>query len=225
MGLERVAELVHRAAQDTGVFQALKANPRKLQSALQLTGAELEALHSATAFPVGPVQTKASTQKRAAGDAAVLKAGVSAQEVASTGGSLLPPEGSGQFTGATGGFRPSPTPGPPVTPQRPAPSPQAPTPAPGTVPTPTPSVPVPQIGPTQPSPGPTYPMVPPMFPQMTHPQICPPPTGEPGVPAQGQGSCNCSCCAIAGMVSAVSVTATTAITAITAITGLAARRS
>jgi hypothetical protein len=224
MALERVAELVHRAAQDTGVFHALKAAPGKLQSAMHLTGAELEALHSATAFPVGPVRAKASSKARAAGEflsqkAAGVKAEVSAQDVMSTSGVLLPPEGQGQFTGSTDGFRPAPKPGRPVTPQRPAPSPQA--------PSPSPSVPVPQVVPTQPSPAPMYPVAP-MFPEMPpqFPQICPPPTVTPTVvPPQGQASCECSCCAIAGMVSAVSVTATTAITAITAITGLAARRS
>src|SRR5665213_1517724 len=106
MALDRVAELVRRAARDAGVFHALKNDPARLRSALDLTGEDLDALNGATAFPVPSGGTKASKTKDksfikplATGRrAAAADPRFAVSELPGSGGSLLPPEGSGQFT-------------------------------------------------------------------------------------------------------------------------------
>ena len=74
MALERVAELVRRAAHDTGVLHALKNDPAKLRSAFNLTGAHLDALNSATAFPL-PDRAKSAKSAAAAFRSASTKVG------------------------------------------------------------------------------------------------------------------------------------------------------
>jgi hypothetical protein len=216
MALERVAELVRRAAQDTGVLHALKNDPAKLRSAFNLTGAHFDALNSATAFPL---PDRAKSAKSAAAGFRSAAAKVGAEAAADLPGSLLPPEGSGQFTGATSGFGPQPGPAP-SRPPTPAPGPQPPPPPPVTPPVP--ATPPPE-GPAPPPQKPPPPIYPPGPPQT--PPAAPPSTAGQPPPGTTPIGCGCECCAIAGMVSVVAITANTAITAITAITATAARRS
>jgi hypothetical protein len=239
MALERIAELVRRAAQDTGVLHALKNDPARLRSAFDLTGAHLDALNSATAFPL---PDRAKSPKSAG---AALRSGATKVRAVQAGafsvnlpGSLLPPEGSGQFTGATNGFAPQPGPAP-GTPPAPAPGAHPPPPAPAVKPpvpppqppTPPPSVPPPDIPAPPPQKPPTAPSIyhpqpgTPYFPQPQAPPTAPPSTVTQPPGTMPQSGCGCECCAIAGMVSVVAITASTAITAITAITATAARRS
>jgi hypothetical protein len=188
MSLQRVAELVRRAATDSGVFQALKDNPARLQSTLGLTNADVNALKSATAL---------SPTRRA-------RMAVSSGQA--SGGTLLPPQGSGQFayTGTTGTTTVPVPPTPPTSPT--APPPRAP-------PSPPPGV--------SPQPPPAYP--PPYWPP---PPVVPPP-GAPGFPPPVPGPFvqHCCCASIVGLVSAVSTTAITAITSINAIAAMAAHCS
>lgn len=222
MAFNRVAELVQRAVQDTGVLHALKNDPKRLQKAIGLTGAQLDALNSATAFPL-PVRST-TTRSNAAGVPFGMPSGGAVHTEAfilNMPGSLLPPEGSGQFTGATSGFTP-----PPVGPGTPPPSPSP-------VVTPPPPAPIPPTPVATPTNGP--PPRPPMPPPVIYPPPvapCPPPQVVSPMPAAPtalppsiatQSSC-CECCAVAGMVSVVAATAVTAITAITAISSRAARR-
>jgi hypothetical protein len=252
MTSQRVAELVRRAAADTGVLQALRNDPGKLRPVLKLTNAHVDALQSAEAFPppkvlsntkkpVAPRSLAAEGTARARRDAAVVVR-------QATGGSLLPPEGSGEFTGATGGFTPPSTFPPGLRPPPPAPGVRPPSPP--VVPPPgirPPSVkpprpPAPGAPPHQPPARPPMPPFPPTKPPVAPPIFPPPfqfpPTPQwPGPPEQqppspadaGQPSampppamqgCHCHCCAI---VAIVSVTATTAITAITALAGITAQ--
>ncbi len=111
MALDSVAELVRRAAEDTGVVEALRNDPARLRSALNLSGAHLEALRSAAAFLPKP-GIKAAKPPAPLRESIVFAS-------ATSGGTLLPPEGSGEFEipGYTGGI-----PGGPA-PQGPSPSP------------------------------------------------------------------------------------------------------
>ena len=233
MALERVAELVRRAARNTGVFQALRNDPADLRSALGLTSEELSALHSATAFPT-PASKEAAAKLTA--QSAQSRAGISQAPLILTpatralvdvpdGGSLLPPEGSGMFTGATGGFA--------FVPPRADPGANPLPPVPGILPPSPPTSPLPPMAP-QPPTAPYSPQVPPYYPKPPVP-IPPGPTPQPcpQVPyqyppqqpiVQPATRCGCEYYAIAGMVSAVSSTAITAITSITAIAGMNRQR-
>src|SRR5215467_4710615 len=213
MPFKRVAELVRRAARDTGVFDALKNDPARLRSALKLTDAHLEALNSATAFPPPKVLAKVAKVTQPAVRAAKPRSEALAAPGAGLlgdGGSLLPPEGSGQFTGATTGFAPS------------APPPVIAPPAPGVRPPLGPPVSPPSVVPPRLGPVSRPPQSPPIngWPPVTPPWTQPgPPLGPPQVPEtspQLPSVHGCDCCAIAGIVSVVATTATTAITAITA---------
>jgi hypothetical protein len=247
MALRRVAELVNRAAQDTGILEALKHDPVKLRSVLKLTGAQLEALNSASTFPLPPAGKKAiksattttkfaSLVTSAKLDAARVE--VAASGVPGNGGSLLPPEGSGQFTGGTGFSPPAPGTPPPEHPPAPPTAPQAPS-GPGTKPPavprgpgspPQPPVPFPQAPTTPTMPGVRPPASPPQTPSI--PPWAPPTPSFPGYvppaapltptqPSTAPSGCQCACCAMTGLVAEL---ATTAITAITAISAIAAKR-
>jgi hypothetical protein len=233
MSLERVAELVRRAAEDAGVVRDLRVRPERLVAKLGLTDAQLAALRSASSFPL-PLARSAA--KRVAATAAAGSKDAALDQMAETTGSLLPPEGSGQFTGSTGGFRqpvPPSEPGPspqtpaPATPQAPEPRPAPQMPAPGVIPQtpapgqfPQPQGPVPGVWPTP------IPMITPTGPTPTCREPIPrqpePPCPQPGTPqgltptdlAQG---CSCTCVAISGVVASVSLTATTALTALVAL--------
>jgi hypothetical protein len=232
MSLERVAELVRRAAEDAGVVRDLRVRPERLAAKLQLTDAQLAALRSASSFPL-PL-TRSAAKKTVA--AAAGARNVALQQAVETTGSLLPPEGSGQFTGSTGGFRqpippskpgPSPqtpTPGTPQTPE-PGPAPQMPapaiipqTPVPGQIPQPQGPVPgawpypIPMITPTGPTPTCGEPM--PRQPELPCPQPGTPQRLTPTDLTPGRG---CTCVAISGVVASVSLTATTALTALVAL--------
>ena len=232
MSLERVAELVRRAAEDAGVVRDLRVRPERLAAKLQLTDAQLAALRSASSFPL-PL-TRSAAKKTAA--AAAGARNVALQQAVETTGSLLPPEGSGQFTGSTGGFRqpippskpgPSPqtpTPGTPQTPE-PGPAPQMPapaiipqTPVPGQIPQPQGPVPgawpypIPMITPTGPTPTCGEPI--PRQPELPCPQPGTPQRLTPTELTPGRG---CTCVAISGVVASVSLTATTALTALVAL--------
>ena len=232
MSLERVAELVRRAAEDAGVVRDLRVRPERLAAKLQLTDAQLAALRSASSFPL-PL-TRSAAKKTAA--AAAGARNVALQQAVETTGSLLPPEGSGQFTGSTGGFRqpippskpgPSPqtpTPGTPQTPE-PGPAPQMPapaiipqTPVPGQIPQPQGPVPgawpypIPMITPTGPTPTCGEPI--PRQPELPCPQPGTPQRLTPTDLTPGRG---CTCVAISGVVASVSLTATTALTALVAL--------
>jgi hypothetical protein len=232
MSLERVAELVRRAAEDAGVVRDLRVRPERLAAKLQLTDAQLAALRSASSFPL-PL-TRSAAKKTAV--AAAGARNVALQQAVETTGSLLPPEGSGQFTGSTGGFRqpippskpgPSPqtpTPGTPQTPE-PGPAPQMPapaiipqTPVPGQIPQPQGPVPgawpypIPMITPTGPTPTCGEPM--PRQPELPCPQPGTPQRLTPTDLTPGRG---CTCVAISGVVASVSLTATTALTALVAL--------
>src|SRR5271155_5404365 len=104
MSLSRVAELVKRAAADAGVMSTLKDDPARLGSMLGLSRAHLEALHSASALTATKKPTVAVKPRALALDALPVN-----------GGTLLPPEGSGQFPG-TATAPPSPVPSPPQKP-------------------------------------------------------------------------------------------------------------
>jgi hypothetical protein len=83
MPTDRIAELIRHAVADSGVRQALANDPASLRTRMNLTGAELAALRSAAQFtPAAPGSFPADT------------------------GTLLPPRGSGEFTGAPAGPRP-----------------------------------------------------------------------------------------------------------------------
>jgi len=225
MALERVAELVRRASRDAGVLHALRNDPARLRSALGLSSAELDALHGATAFTVPVPFTKAKAVAAAAATQttpAVRNLGLAPAPLAGVlDGSLLPPEGSGQFTGATGGFGFTPRGDPGVKPPPPAPG--VTPPSPGIVPPLPPSP--PRVGPLHPPPvTPLSPLVPPAPRQPAAPQPCPPQVSYYYPPPRLSAhptpvGCACQCCAVVGIVSAVSTTAMTAITAITAIAG------
>src|ERR1700693_6051064 len=123
MALQRVAELVRRAAADTGVLSTLEDDPDRLTAMLGLTRAHLEALHSASAFPVG--KKAAATPKVAALaqlQSLALEAGA---PFPGSGGTLFPPEGSGEapeITAATPPLVPG-TKAPTVPPKAPSPAP------------------------------------------------------------------------------------------------------
>ena len=227
MSLERVAELVRRAAEDAGVVRDLRVRPERLVAKLGLTDAQLAALRSASSFPL-PL-TRSAAKKTVATAAGSRNAAL--EQMVETTGSLLPPEGSGQFTGSTAGFRQ------PVPPSKPGPSPQTPTP--GTPqapePGPAPQTPTPQVIPQTPAPGqfpqpqgpvpgvwPTpIPMITPIGPAPTCREPippCPQPVApQRPTPADLTRGCGCTCVAISGVVASVSLTATTALTALVAL--------
>jgi hypothetical protein len=232
MSLERVAELVRRAAEDAGVVRDLRVRPERLVAKLGLTDAQLAALRSASSFPL-PL-TRSAAKKTVATAAGSRNAAL--EQMVETTGSLLPPEGSGQFTGSTGGFRQ------PIPPSKPGPSPQTPTP--GTPqtpePRPAPQMPAPPVIPQTPAPGQIpqpqgpvpggwctpSPMVTPTRPTPTcrepilrQPNLpCPQPGTPQGLPPTDlTRGCGCTCVAISGVVASVSLTATTALTALAAL--------
>jgi hypothetical protein len=191
MTLARVAELVRRAAADTGVVNALRDEPARLRSVLHLTTADLEALAATTS----------GEQRRAPhGDRATSATG---------DGSLLPPEGSGEATGvALSGITSTTTsvPQPPSIP-----------PSPSIPPTP-PQPPTPPAFPPPPPPPTAWPPPPP--PAIQPPVIEPAPTPWQlpayAAPAAGGGPCGCPNLAALAVLSTLSTTAITAITAIAA---------
>src|SRR5579863_3351646 len=168
MALRRVAELVNRAAQDTGILEALKHDPAKLRSVLNLSSLHLDALNSATALPLPRTAAKAAESANlkaarlasAAGKSSAALPTQAHAEVATLagGGSLLPPEGSGVFTGGTGFAEPPSSPASPQAPSAPqAPvAPRAPT-APAKPPIPVPQAPA---APRPPIPVPQTPAAP-----------------------------------------------------------------
>jgi hypothetical protein len=140
--LERVAELVRRAAADTGVVDALRDDPVRLRSLLHLTASDLEALAAPT-----------TRQPRSTHDLATAT---------TDGATLFPPEGSGEAPGAvlsgitaSTGTTSLPAPPPPAPPPIPAPAP------PPFVPPPPPPAPAP---PPEAAPAPTAGPSPPLFP-------------------------------------------------------------
>ena len=144
MSLERVAELVRRAAVDGGIAHALRFNPEALRAPLGLSQAHIDVLKSAGAFPLPGTTVQPAT--------ASATSRVTAEDVATLGGAtLLPPEGEGPPPGPDTqpiGLRvgPSPT----QSPQR--------TPSPGAGPStrvPVPGIPTPPVT-GQPSPLPPF---------------------------------------------------------------------
>ena len=197
MTLERVAELVRVAAADTGVVTALRDDPQRLRSLLHLTSADLEALAATT--------TKPQPRARHA-DLATA---------ATSNGTLLPPEGSGEGTGvALSGITSTTSPTPAAPPSEDIP-PAPPTTPPGPKPPPT-------AIPPQPPPSWPPPWLPPQLPPTPPPQIeqpPPPPWPMPvfAPPGSGGGPCGCPGLAATAILSTLSTTAITAITAIAAI--------
>jgi hypothetical protein len=252
MAFRRVAELVSRAAQDTGILEALKDDPARLRSILNLTGAQLEALNSASTLPLPPARKTISV---ATLSKPTLAAAVDAEFQANlpgSGGSLLPPEGSGQLTGGTGFGQPAPQrppspsgPGtPPSAPGKPPSGPGTPPPAPGKPPlapgTPpsapkspgSPSTPTapqtpgvrPPAVPRSPVSPPQAPFVPPTSPSMPAFPQTPmwPPPVYPGPPQAPCPPIVAPCGCSCGCCAMTAVIAQVAITAITAITAIAA---
>ena len=190
MALDRVAKLVQRAAQDTGVFDALRNNPARLKRPLRLSAAHLDALHSASVFPI-PMAGGDFTRPVAARSTVVrtlIAPGQTPPLSDSTPDSsgLLPPEGSGQFVGTAGVIVPG-------APQIPAPSqpPKSAPPAtpPSVAPRSTPPTQPPRVGPPQPpATPPGSPRAPAITPGGPRTPVSPPSTpprspGRPPAPA------------------------------------------
>jgi hypothetical protein len=190
MSMQRVAELVRRAAADAGVVRALRDDPERLGSLMQLTPADIEAL-SATTTRHRPVGARA--------------------EVAGSG-TLFPPEGSGQATGAVlSGITSTTAPPPPPPPSPPIPPPAPPSTPPAQPPSEPPS--------WRPPPWPPAPPWPPEPPPVAPPPVAPPPLywQVPVPPPAGTAQpCGCQELAVLAMLATVSTTAITAITAIAA---------
>jgi hypothetical protein len=88
MSLERVADLVRRAAVDGGVAHALRFNPEALRTPLGLSQAHMQALKSAAAFPLPGATAQPATAR--------ATPRVTALDVVTVGGAtLLPPQGDG----------------------------------------------------------------------------------------------------------------------------------
>jgi len=221
MALSRVAELVQRAASDSGVLQALRSNPTQLAAMLKLSQPQVDALKSADLL-VG----KALVQAQPNAAATTRQQSVF---LGSRAGTLLPPFGSGTFPNAAGGFVPVGPPSPPII-SVPLPAPSPPTapvaPLPSS-PAPPPNPPVP---PGQAAPAPTSAV--PQPPALRIPPISSrppqPPSSVPGATtypppatlatATRQGQCACG----APIVAICSVLSQTAITSITAIAAIVA---
>jgi hypothetical protein len=139
MALDLVAELVRRAAADSGVAHALRFSPEALRAPLGLSQAHVQALKSAAAFPLPGASAQSATSQPAKPTTGV--AGASSQagalDIAVTGGgTLLPPEGTGRPPGPDTQLGGSPVRlGPSQSPQR------RPSPAPGPSPGPSPASP------------------------------------------------------------------------------------
>ncbi len=151
MSLDPIAELVRRAAVDSGVVHALRFSPEALRAPLGLSQAQVQALRGADAFPLptaSPRNAAVQPAKRAVASTVASRA--VALDVTTVGTTLLPPEGDGPPPGPDtqvgGGPAPSPRPAPAPTP---APTPSQPSPQPGKSPTPG----IPGV-PGQPSPQP-----------------------------------------------------------------------
>jgi hypothetical protein len=224
MAMERVAAIIHLAAQDTGFLSALGQQPDRLQSTLGLTDDHVAALRSASAFAV-PL---ASGESVAGG-------------VFLGSATLYPPEGTGTMdpgyviisSPATGA--PYTSPGPPplgvaprAVPWTTVPAPHAmpvpmvtppysvvPRPAPVQPPSQAPSV----VAPQQPAAGPQVPAAPVAAPGSVVPAPCVEPV-QPQYVIERRVGCPPDPCRQASIAAIVAAVSETAIPAITAIAGL-----